>query len=137
ERACGDRGSSESTGDRGILRGAGHGPPRQNNRDKKTSAGCVAVHRRLRYLVIAAYTRPMIGVDDQAAPAAMPPTADVPAPVSDPVSHLSAVYRDYPGLSALILLRVRDPDLYADIIQDAAVTTLEHQRTGKIAHPEH
>jgi RNA polymerase sigma-70 factor (ECF subfamily) len=78
----------------------------------------------------------MIGVDDQAAPAAMPPTSDVPAPVADPVSHLSAVYRDYPGLRALILRRVRDPELAADILQDAAVTTLEKLRRGEIAHPE-
>ncbi|TLY50871.1 MAG: hypothetical protein E6K50_08875 [Gammaproteobacteria bacterium] len=78
----------------------------------------------------------MIGVDDQAAPAAMPPRSDVPAPVSDPVSHLSAVYRDYPGLRALILRRVRDPELAADILQDAAVTTLEKLRRGEIAHPE-
>jgi RNA polymerase sigma-70 factor (ECF subfamily) len=91
---------------------------------------------RLRYLAIEAYTRPMIGVDDQAAPAAMPPTSDVPAPVSDPVSQLSAVYRDYPGLRALILRRVRDPEVAADILQDAAVTTLEKLRRGEIAHPE-
>jgi RNA polymerase sigma-70 factor (ECF subfamily) len=96
----------------------------------------VTVIPRLRYLAIEAYTRPMIGVDDQAAPAAMPPAADVPAPVSDPVSHLSAVYRDYPGLRALILRRVRDPEVAADILQDAAVTTLEKLRRGEIAHPE-
>jgi RNA polymerase sigma-70 factor, ECF subfamily len=80
----------------------------------------------------------MIGVDEQeqAAPAAMPPKSEVPAPVSDPVSHLSAVYRDYPGLRALILRRVRDPEVAADILQDAAVTTLEKLRSGEIAHPE-
>jgi len=79
----------------------------------------------------------MIGVDDQAAPAAiLPPKSDVPAPVADPVSHLSAVYRDYPGLRALILRRVRDPEVAADILQDAAVTTLEKLRSGEIAHPE-
>jgi DNA-directed RNA polymerase specialized sigma24 family protein len=79
----------------------------------------------------------MIGVDDQAAPAAMlPPKSDVPAPVADPVSHLTAVYRDYPGLRALILRRVRDPEVAADILQDAAVTTLEKLRSGEIAHPE-
>jgi hypothetical protein len=39
QRACAYRGSAESTGARGILRGARHGPPRQNNRDKKTSTG--------------------------------------------------------------------------------------------------
>lgn len=78
----------------------------------------------------------MIGVDDPAAPAAMPPKAEMPAPVSDPVSHLSAVYRDYPGLRALILRRVRDPEVAADILQDAAVTTLEKLRSGEIAHPE-
>ena len=79
----------------------------------------------------------MLGVDDSAAPAAMlPAQADLPAPVSDPVSHLAAVYRDYPGLRALILRRVRDADVAADILQDAAVTTLEKLRSGEIAHPE-
>jgi RNA polymerase sigma-70 factor (ECF subfamily) len=137
QRACGHRGSSESTGARVILRGAWHSPRRQNNRDKKTSTGRVTVQPRLRCLVIAAYTRLMIGVDDPAAPAAMlPPKSDVPAPVADPVSHLTAVYRDYPGLRALILRRVRDPEAAADILQDAAVTTLEKLRSGEIAHPE-
>lgn len=78
----------------------------------------------------------MIGVDDQAAPAARPAKAEVPAPVPDPVSHLSAVYRDYPGLRALILRRVHDPEVAADILQDAAVTTLEKLRNGEIAQPE-
>jgi RNA polymerase sigma-70 factor (ECF subfamily) len=78
----------------------------------------------------------MIGVDDQAAPAAMPAQSGVSAPVSDPLSRLSAVYRDYPGLRALILRRVRDPQIAADILQDAAVTTLEKLRSGEIAHPE-
>ena len=85
----------------------------------------------------AAYTRLMTGVDDQAAPVAMlAPHADLPAPVADPVSHLTAVYRDFPGLRALILRRVRDPEVAADILQDAAVTTLEKLRNGEIAHPE-
>jgi RNA polymerase sigma-70 factor, ECF subfamily len=83
----------------------------------------------------------MIGVEGQAAPKASPPKAtppasDVAAQVPDPVSHLSAVYRDYPGLRALILRRVRDPEVAADILQDAAVTTLEKLRNGEIAHPE-
>jgi RNA polymerase sigma-70 factor, ECF subfamily len=78
----------------------------------------------------------MIGVEGQAAPAASPPTSDVAAQVSDPVSQLSAVYRDYPGLRALILRRVRDPEVAADILQDAAVTTLEKLRNGEIARPE-
>jgi RNA polymerase sigma-70 factor (ECF subfamily) len=79
----------------------------------------------------------MIGVDDQAAPVGMlPALSDLPAPVADPVSHLAAVYRDYPGLRALILRRVRDPEVAADILQDAAVTTLEKLRNGEIAHPE-
>ncbi len=56
--------------------------------------------------------------------------------VLDPVEHLEAVYRDYPGLKALILRRVRDPELAADILQDAAVTTLEKLRAGVIAHPD-
>jgi RNA polymerase sigma-70 factor, ECF subfamily len=66
----------------------------------------------------------------------LPPHADIPAPVADPVSPLAAVYRDYPGLRALILRRVRDPEVAADILQDAAVTTLEKLRSGEIAHPE-
>jgi RNA polymerase sigma-70 factor, ECF subfamily len=78
----------------------------------------------------------MIGVEGQTAPTAGPPQADVAAPLSDPVSRLSAVYRDYPGLRALILRRVRDPEVAADILQDAAVTTLEKLRSGEIAHPE-
>jgi RNA polymerase sigma-70 factor, ECF subfamily len=79
----------------------------------------------------------MSGVDDQAATVGMlPPQADTPAPVADPVSRLAAVYRDYPGLRALILRRVRDPEVAADILQDAAVTTLEKLRSGEIAHPE-
>jgi RNA polymerase sigma-70 factor (ECF subfamily) len=79
----------------------------------------------------------MNGVDDQAAPETMlPPKSDVPAPVADPISHLAAVYRDYPGLRALIMRRVRDPQVAADILQDAAVTTLEKLRRGEIAHPE-
>jgi RNA polymerase sigma-70 factor, ECF subfamily len=78
----------------------------------------------------------MIGMNDQAAPAAVATTSDVPAPPSDPVHHLSAVYRDFPGLRALILRRVRDPEVAADILQDAAVTTLEKLRSGEIAHPE-
>lgn len=84
-----------------------------------------------------AYTLLMNGVDDQTAPATLlPPKSDVPAPVADPVSHLAAVYRDFPGLRALIMRRVRDPDVAADILQDAAVTTLEKLRRGEIAHPE-
>ena len=53
----------------------------------------------------------------------------------DAVEHLAAVYRDYPGLRALIMRRVRDPQLAADILQDAAVTTLEKLRAGQIAQP--
>jgi RNA polymerase sigma-70 factor (ECF subfamily) len=60
----------------------------------------------------------------------------MPPKRSDPVSHLAAVYRDFPGLRALILRRVRDPDVAADILQDAAVTTLEKLQNGEIAHPE-
>ncbi len=66
----------------------------------------------------------------------LPPHADLPTPVADPVSYLAAVYRDFPGLRALILRRVRDPEVAADILQDAAVTTLEKLRRGEIAHPE-
>jgi RNA polymerase sigma-70 factor (ECF subfamily) len=79
----------------------------------------------------------MTALDHQAArQEILPAASDVPAPVADPVSHLAAVYRDYPGLRALILRRVRDPEVAADILQDAAVTTLEKLRSGEIAHPE-
>jgi RNA polymerase sigma-70 factor (ECF subfamily) len=79
----------------------------------------------------------MSAVEDPAAPAeSFAPQAPVPTAPSDPVSHLSEVYRDYPGLRALILRRVRDPEVAADILQDAAVTTLEKLRSGEIAHPE-
>jgi RNA polymerase sigma-70 factor (ECF subfamily) len=79
----------------------------------------------------------MHGADHQAAlPEMLPAQSDVPAPVTDPASHLAAVYRDFPGLRALILRRVRDPELAADILQDAAVTTLEKLRRGEIARPQ-
>jgi RNA polymerase sigma-70 factor, ECF subfamily len=79
----------------------------------------------------------MIDVDEQTSPIGMlPAKSDLPAPVAEPVSPLAAVYRDFPGLRALILRRVRDPEVAADILQDAAVTTLEKLRSGEIAHPE-
>jgi RNA polymerase sigma-70 factor, ECF subfamily len=78
----------------------------------------------------------MIGVDDPVTPVVLSDPTVVATPARDPVSHLSEVYRDYPGLRALILRRVRDPELAADILQDAAVTTLEKLRNGEIAHPE-
>jgi len=79
----------------------------------------------------------MTTVEGQAAHLSiLPERAQQPAPVADAVSQLAAVYRDYPGLRALILHRVRDPDVAADILQDAAVTTLEKLRSGAIAHPE-
>jgi len=76
------------------------------------------------------------------APDAMLQPATLPADVvpqgraTDATSHLAAVYRDFPGLRALILRRVRDPELAADILQDAAVTTLEKLRSGEIAQVE-
>ncbi|MBS0395468.1 MAG: sigma-70 family RNA polymerase sigma factor [Proteobacteria bacterium] len=63
-------------------------------------------------------------------------TATPGAPVTDPVSHLAEVYRDFPGLRALILRRVRDPEIAADILQDAAVTTLQKLKSGDVARPE-
>lgn len=64
------------------------------------------------------------------------PEPDRRAPAADPVAQLAAVYRDYPGLRALILRRVGDAELAADILQDAAVTTLQKLRDGAIAQPE-
>jgi RNA polymerase sigma factor (sigma-70 family) len=69
-------------------------------------------------------------------PAVVLARAKLPARASDPVSHLAAVYPDYPGLRALVLRRVRDPDVAADVLQDTAVTTLEKLRSGEIAHPD-
>ena len=92
---------------------------------------------RLPHPKTAAYTWRVTRIDGQAAHLRiLPSKADDAIPVSDPVSQLAAVYRDYPGLRALILQRVRDPDVAADILQDAAVTTLEKLRSGEIAHPE-
>jgi len=67
--------------------------------------------------------------------ALLPQSDDLPE-VADQVSQLAAVYRDYPGLRALILRRVRDPEVAADILQDAAVTTLEKLRSGEISDPQ-
>lgn len=78
----------------------------------------------------------MVGVDEQAAPAPGRAPSDARPSGLDPASSLAAVYRDYPGLRALILRRVRDPEAAADILQDAAVTTLEKLRNGEIAQPE-
>jgi RNA polymerase sigma-70 factor (ECF subfamily) len=72
--------------------------------------------------------------DPTSSPVVGPSSID-PSPSLDPVEHLTAVYRDYPGLRALIMRRVRDPQLAADILQDAAVTTLEKLRAGEIAQP--
>jgi RNA polymerase sigma-70 factor, ECF subfamily len=137
QRACGDRGSAECTRAREACRKPWHRPPGQDDRCHEMAADSASTRRRLRCLASAAYTQLMTGVEDQAAPAGMlPPQSDLPTPVADPASHLAAVYRDYPGLRALILRRVRDPEVAADILQDAAVTTLEKLRMGEIAHPE-
>jgi RNA polymerase sigma-70 factor, ECF subfamily len=75
--------------------------------------------------------------DDKSTPAASLPAGPLlAAPAVDSITHLTAVYRDFPGLRALILRRVRDPEVAADILQDAAVTTLEKLRNGEIANPE-
>ena len=47
------------------------------------------------------YTRDMIGVDDQAAPATSLARTVAAPPVADPSSHLAAVYRDSLGLRDL------------------------------------
>lgn len=87
----------------------------------------------LRSPEIAAYNHRMPAVDDQAVPAE---PLSVQADVADAVMHLASVYRDYPGLRALILRHVGNPDSAADILQDAAVTTLEKLRSGQITRPE-
>jgi RNA polymerase sigma-70 factor, ECF subfamily len=77
--------------------------------------------------------------DDESTPAAsLPAGGPLLAAVAavDSITHLTAVYRDFPGLRALILRRVRDPEVAADILQDAAVTTLEKLRNGEIADPQ-
>ena len=80
-----------------------------------------------------------VGTADTAARTAdldLDPCPIAATPVPDPDSYLALVYRDFPGLRALILRRVGDPELAADILQDAAVTTLEKLRNGEIAQPE-
>jgi RNA polymerase sigma-70 factor, ECF subfamily len=137
QRTCDGRGSTECSHAREARPEAWCHPAGEHNRCDERPADEARAHRRLRCLPIAAYTQLMIGVDDQAAPAEMlPAQSDTSAPIADPVSPLAAVYRDYPGLRALILRRVRDPEVAADILQDAAVTTLEKLRSGEIAHPE-
>lgn len=48
----------------------------------------------------------------------------------------AALERNYPGLCALILRRVRDPQVAQDILQDAIVTTLQKLDAGEIADRE-
>jgi RNA polymerase sigma-70 factor, ECF subfamily len=80
----------------------------------------------------------MTVINDPARPGAeCPASLEMPVSAADAVSHLAEVYRDYPGLRALILRRVRDPELAADILQDAAVTTLEKLRSGHIHDAQH
>ena len=137
QRAFGKRRSSECAGAREACCEPRHRPRGQENRGYAMPIERTNADRRLRCPAIAAYTQRMNSVGDQSAPVGvLPPQSDLPAPVADPVSHLAAVYRDFPGLRALILRRVRDPELAADILQDAAVTTLEKLRNGEIAHPE-
>jgi RNA polymerase sigma-70 factor (ECF subfamily) len=73
--------------------------------------------------------------EDQSVQHAAPPAGEAGGPASDPFVQLADVYRSYPGLRALIMRRVRDPDVAMDILQDAAVTTLEKLRAGEIAEP--
>jgi RNA polymerase sigma-70 factor (ECF subfamily) len=66
----------------------------------------------------------------------LPPKPDAPASPADPASCLVSIFRDFPGLRALIMRRVNDPEAAADILQDAVLTTLEKLRNGQIANPE-
>jgi RNA polymerase sigma-70 factor (ECF subfamily) len=66
----------------------------------------------------------------------LPPKPDGPASPADPASRLVTIVRDFPGLRALIMRRVNDPEAAADILQDSVVTTLEKLRNGQIANPE-
>jgi RNA polymerase sigma-70 factor, ECF subfamily len=51
-------------------------------------------------------------------------------------ADIEALFEHYAGLRALILRQVRDPELAADLLQDAAVTTLTKLRRGEIDRPE-
>lgn len=73
--------------------------------------------------------------DDELTEQGVLPTGDPAVPVADPFLQLADVYRSYPGLRGLIMRRVRDPEVAMDILQDAAVTTLEKLRGGEIAEP--
>jgi len=57
-------------------------------------------------------------------------------PVIDPVVYLDRLWRDLAGLKAALMRLTRDPELTADILQDAAVTALEKLESGEIANPE-
>lgn len=46
------------------------------------------------------------------------------------------LYRDYAGLRALIIRKVGDPEVGADIFHDAIVTTLQKLQDGDISQPE-
>jgi RNA polymerase sigma-70 factor (ECF subfamily) len=73
---------------------------------------------------------------EAAVPDTSTPRVDDAAATHDPVAQLAAAYRDFPGLRALILRRVGDPELAADLLQDATVTTLEKLKAGEIERPE-
>ena len=64
-------------------------------------------------------------------PAAAPARS---ARTADP--QLEMFCREYRGLHALILRRVRDPEIAEDILQDAVLTTLLKLRSGQIDRPE-
>jgi RNA polymerase sigma-70 factor (ECF subfamily) len=78
----------------------------------------------------------MDSVDDNSTPVPLAAASDQPPSEVHPEAYLAKVYRDFPALRALILRRVGDPEAAADILQDAAVTTLEKLRSGDIASPE-
>ena len=121
---------------RARRRGSGWGGAGQVRQHERGDAGRRSRCGSARPARFAAYNRFMSASDGTLQSAMLPAESDRPVVAADPTAHLAAVYRDYPGLRALILRRVRDPELAADILQDAAVTTLEKLRSGEIAQPE-
>jgi RNA polymerase sigma-70 factor (ECF subfamily) len=57
------------------------------------------------------------------------------APAAPAVDVAGLLERSYPGLKSLIQRRVRDPQIAADLLQDAIVTGLAKLRAGEVRDP--
>src|SRR5579862_3948486 len=102
----------------------GRGRGQDGQQSESAAQGCMDGRRSLGVLWCAVYTHSMEARKaDKDGSYRVDPTTE--PPVIDPIAQLATVYRDYPGLRALIMRRVRDPQIAADILQDADATTIE------------